>query len=191
VTTVPAGQGDCPNAQSCAAALGDDLGWALGTLFRSYKKAVSEVVGDLPGGPRGYQVLTMSAGGLAGTQIALAQRLGVDRTVMTYLLDDLERAGLIKRQLDPTDRRARRIVATERGHARTAELQRRLRQVEDALLAGLDADERAHFRAMLSRLASDADATDPGHNACDTLGEIGEAKASTSARPRRRGVPAS
>ena len=31
-----------------------------------------------------------AAQGTVGSQLALAQHLGVDRTVMTYLLDDLE-----------------------------------------------------------------------------------------------------
>ena len=34
---------------------------------------------------------------------------------MTYLLDDLEKAGLIERRPDPADRRARRIAATASG----------------------------------------------------------------------------
>ena len=37
---------------------------------------------------------------------------------MTYLLDDLEQAGLIERRPEPADRRARRVVATDAGRAR-------------------------------------------------------------------------
>src|SRR5260370_42709662 len=85
--------------------LNDDLGWALGTIFRSYVKAAGVAVADLPGGPRGYQVLTAASNGGPGTPLALANQLGVDRTVMTYLLDDLERAGLIERRPHPADRR--------------------------------------------------------------------------------------
>ena len=78
-----------------------DLGWMLGASFRAYAKAAGHVLSDLPGGPRGYQVLVAAARGTARSQLALAQQLGVDRTVMTYLLDDLEAARLIKRQPDP------------------------------------------------------------------------------------------
>jgi MarR family transcriptional regulator for hemolysin len=46
-------------------------------------------------------------------KLALAQHLGIDRTAMTYLLDDLETAGLIERRPGPADWRARRVVATE------------------------------------------------------------------------------
>ena len=99
------------------AAPSSDLGWALGVLSRSYVKAVAATFADVPGGPRGYQVLAAAARDEHGSQLALAQHLGVDRTVMTYLLDSLAEAGLIERRPDPADRRARRIVATARGRA--------------------------------------------------------------------------
>jgi MarR family transcriptional regulator, transcriptional regulator for hemolysin len=51
------------------------------------------------------------------SQAALAARLGIDRTVMTYLLDDLVTAGLVERRQDPGDRRTRSVAATEHGRA--------------------------------------------------------------------------
>jgi len=53
-------------------------------------------------------VLVAAARGNARNQLALAQQLGVDRTVMTYLIDDLERAGYVERRPDPADRRSAR-----------------------------------------------------------------------------------
>ena len=77
----------CP--PSCVGALAGDLGWGLGVVLRAYAKAAFTAVADLPGGPRGYQILSAAAQGAVSSQLALAQHLGVDRTVMTYLLDDL------------------------------------------------------------------------------------------------------
>jgi DNA-binding MarR family transcriptional regulator len=130
-----------------------DLGWALGAVTRSYLRIAAEAVADVPGGPRGYQVLSSAARGDAGTQLAMAQRLGVDRTVMTYLLDDLEKAGLVERKPDPADRRARRVVLTEDGRARLCDVERRLRRVEDHVLGPLDPSERDTLRTLLQRLA--------------------------------------
>ena len=130
-----------------------DLGWALGTVTRSYLRVAAEAVADLPGGPRGYQVLSSAARGDRGSQLAMAQRLGVDRTVMTYLLDDLEKAGLVERRPDPADRRARRVVLTESGRARLCEVERRLRTVEEHLLGALGPAERDTLRALLQRVA--------------------------------------
>jgi DNA-binding MarR family transcriptional regulator len=148
--------------------LRDDLGWALGVVFRSYVKAAGAAFADLPGGPRGYQVLAAAARHDLDSQLALAQHLGVDRTVMTYLLDDLEGAGLIERRPDPADRRARRIVATTPGRELLRDLDRRLSEAEQQVLAGLknEADRRT-FRALLQQLASRAGDIDTGPGACE------------------------
>jgi DNA-binding MarR family transcriptional regulator len=130
-----------------------DLGWVLGTITRSYLRIAAQAVAGLPGGPRGYQVLSSAARGDAGTQLAMAHRLGVDRTVMTYLLDDLEKAGLVERKPDPADRRARRVVLTEDGTARLCDVERRLRRVEEHVLGPLDPAERDTLRTLLQRVA--------------------------------------
>src|SRR5665213_3920692 len=114
----------------CAAALADDLGWGLGVVFRAYVAAADAAVAEFPGGPRGYQVLAAAARSDVGSQLALAQHLGIDRTVMTYLLDDLEAAKLIERRPDPSDRRARRVVATQLGIELLATLDDQLRAAE-------------------------------------------------------------
>ena len=43
---------------------------------------------------------------VAGNQGTLGQQLGIDRTVLTYLIDDLESLGLVERRPDPADRHA-------------------------------------------------------------------------------------
>jgi DNA-binding MarR family transcriptional regulator len=133
----------------------------LGVVLRAYAKAARDAVADLPGGPRGYQILSAAAQGAVASQLALAQHLGVDRTVMTYLLDDLEAAKLIERRPDPNDRRARRVVATQLGTELLATLNDRLRAAEANLLAPLDPETRETFRAQVRLLATRAEALDP------------------------------
>lgn len=137
---------------TAAQALDDDLGWALGTVFRGYVRAVDRVLSDLPGGPRGLQVLTASAGPSTGNQGALASSLGIDRTVMTYLVDDLVTAGLLTREPDPADRRSRVLVATDAGHRVLAERGKAMREVEDHILSPLGADA-VLLRSLVQRLA--------------------------------------
>jgi DNA-binding MarR family transcriptional regulator len=158
--------------RGCDDALADDLGWGLGTIFRAYVKAANAAVADLPGGPRGYQVLAAAAQGAVGSQLALAQHLGVDRTVMTYLLDDLEAAGLIERRPDPADRRARRVVATQSGNELLTSLNDRLRAAEAHLLAPLGAETRDSFRSQVRVLATQLDAVDPPDSPCDLADEV-------------------
>jgi DNA-binding MarR family transcriptional regulator len=104
--------------------------------------------------------------------LALAQHLGVDRTVMTYLLDDLEAAGLIERRPDPADRRARQIVATRQGNELLTTLNDRLRSAEAHLLAPLGAETRDTFRAQVRLLATQLDAVDPPASPCDLADEL-------------------
>ncbi|WBQ02340.1 MarR family winged helix-turn-helix transcriptional regulator [Kribbella sp. CA-293567] len=148
-----------------------DLGWALGVVFRRYAKAATDALKDVPGGPRGYQVLATSIGEGPKRQLELAAQLGVDRTVMTYLLDDLEKAGLVQRQADPADRRARLIAPTDQGREVLCDLERRLAASEDAVMGGLDDGERMVFRMLLQRIAVQADRIDPLHNACSLVEE--------------------
>jgi DNA-binding MarR family transcriptional regulator len=164
----PAGPGS-----ACGGVLSGDLGWALGVVFRSYVTAANAALADLPGGPRGYQVLAAATRGEPGSQLELAQHLGIDRTVMTYLLDDLEGAGLIERRPDPADRRARRIAATAPGRDLLGVLDRRLRAAEHQVLAGLASeDDRRVFRALLRQVATHASALDPAPPACDIAQQV-------------------
>ncbi|MFC5062585.1 MarR family winged helix-turn-helix transcriptional regulator [Actinomycetospora atypica] len=146
-----------------------DLGWALGRVARAHLRTAQTVMGGLPGGPRGYQVLAAVARGEPSTQLALARKLGVDRTVMTYLLDEIQAAGLVERRPDPADRRARRVELTDAGRARLCDLERRLGDAEAHLLAPLEPAEQDTLRGLLARLA----AVDPDQaSACQVAQDI-------------------
>ncbi|MGI5152760.1 MarR family winged helix-turn-helix transcriptional regulator [Plantactinospora sp. CA-294935] len=153
--------------------LKDDFGWALGVIMRRYLRAAEEIVNDVPGGPRGYQVVASASQNLATNQGAMAAQLGIDRTVLTYLIDDLEAAGLVSRQPDPADRRSRRVVATEAGKALWQDRQAALANAEAEILRVLGRDESA-FKELLQRVAIHADRLDPMHNACQVVEELNE-----------------
>jgi DNA-binding MarR family transcriptional regulator len=86
---------------------------------------------------------------------------------MTYLLDDLEAAGLIERRPDPADRRARHVIATRRGTKLLATLDAGLQTAEAQLLTPLDPTARESFRAQVRLLATHIDALDPLESPCD------------------------
>jgi DNA-binding MarR family transcriptional regulator len=130
-----------------------ELGWGLLTTARAFAQWAAEAVADLPGGLRGHLVLASIAQGQAPSQAVLAGQIGLDRTVMTYLVDDLERAGFLERRPDPTDRRARLLIITEAGTAALSEYRTRIDAAEDRLLGELDADERSSFRRAVERMA--------------------------------------
>jgi DNA-binding MarR family transcriptional regulator len=133
---------------------GDDLGLALSVVLRSYLEAAAAVVEDVPGGARGYQILASAAHHAPPTQLALAQQLGIDRSVLTYLLDDLEGCQLIERRPDPADRRARRIVLTRAGEAMLAKFGKRLEAAEQHALRALNEVEQKTLRDLLWRASA-------------------------------------
>ena len=150
-----------------------DFGWTLGVLVRNYQNASNAAMGDFPHGARGYQVLVAVASGEQPNQLALAQHLGIDRTVMTYLVDDFVTAGLVERRLNPADRRARMVVATDRGLAMLADLQQTVATAEGAVLGALADDERELFRALLRRVACDAPvASEHDLGACEAVEDM-------------------
>jgi MarR family transcriptional regulator for hemolysin len=147
-------------------ATADDLGWALGALLRSYREGLEPVLGDLPHSARGYQTLCAVFRGEQPSQLALANHLGIDRTVMTYLLDDLVDAGLVERRANPDDRRQRQIVATPKGRATLSDLCARVIEAEQTLLGNLDAEEQTVLRRLLLKSAGH-DPHDP--DVCQTI----------------------
>lgn len=164
--------------------LDGDLGWMLGAVFRAYAKAADHALGDLPGGPRGYQVLTAAVEDPPRNQGAIAEELGLDRTVLTYLIDDLERLELVMRRPDPADRRSRLVVATAQGRTSWQQHRDALRRVEEHVLAPLAPGDTAAFRALLQRLACRAQESDPLHDLCEVAEHV---QRESPARARRRG----
>jgi DNA-binding MarR family transcriptional regulator len=78
--------------------------------------------------------------------------MGVDAVNFGQMIDFLEQKGLIKRQIDPDDRRARQLYVTRRG----TDLRRRLRpsllSAQERLLAPLSKTERTALLDMLVRV---------------------------------------
>ncbi|GAA4558855.1 MarR family winged helix-turn-helix transcriptional regulator [Planotetraspora kaengkrachanensis] len=143
-----------------------NLGWSLGMVLRAWQEEVDEVLRGMPGTSRGYHVLSAVADGEPKRQKELAELVAIDRTVLVYLLDDLVEAGLVERQLDPQDRRARRIVATERGRRVLAEADSRVAAAEERVLGGVSPAERAAFHRIASLAATRIHEASPETDPC-------------------------
>jgi MarR family transcriptional regulator, organic hydroperoxide resistance regulator len=144
------------SAGPCAAAPGarNDLTWLLHRCAQRMRGALDEAAREHGlSGARDWIVLSAIAAGPRQTQLALAHSLGLDKTTMTSLLDRLESAGLVTRDQDSRDRRARIPGLTETGTRVQHELIAARDRAEAAVLSQLSADEQRVLRAMLGRLA--------------------------------------
>ena len=86
-------------------------------------------------------------------QAALAHEIGADKTRLIDVLDDLQERGLIRRDPDPADRRARLLSLTAKGQRLRDKVGRAIRAAEAQVLAPLPAGDRAAFLRALQRLA--------------------------------------
>jgi DNA-binding MarR family transcriptional regulator len=92
---------------------------------------------------------------LQANEGAIQQQIGaamrIDPSTMVSLVDQLERAGLAKRQPHPQDRRAREVLVTPKGR-RTLKRARELAQdVEGDVLQGLSPAERRQLVTLLRK----------------------------------------
>ena len=100
-----------------------------------------------------YIALAELSRGRAPTQLALAEQMGYDKTRLIALLDGLADRGLVAREPDPADRRARIVSLTAAGRSRLRAARADIRALEDQLLAGLEAGRPEALRATLAALA--------------------------------------
>lgn len=133
--------------------LRSDFGWAVRQLSMAFQDLGSAAVAHLPQGARGYLVLVAVADGDKPSQLDLVNRLAIDKTSMTRLIDALEDGGLVVRRADAADRRTRRIDITPKGGVALARARSQLADVETELLSPLTPTERGSFRDLLGRVA--------------------------------------
>jgi DNA-binding MarR family transcriptional regulator len=80
----------------------------------------------------------------------LVRVFGLKQSTFTSLLDRLERAGLVRRELNPADRRSLLIHLTDRGRELTTRLNRLLEKLEDDIRARLRRAEVKGFHAVMA-----------------------------------------
>lgn len=153
LTDEPAAEGPSAEIDWEAEGIETELGWSLQAMYQGFSRTAQAAVAAVPGGPRGYQVLVAITTEEPSSQLALAHRLGIDKTAMTYIVDALEGGGLVERRPHPTDRRVRQVHATEAGRSLLADARVALRDVERALMRDLSDDEQTQLRHLLARVA--------------------------------------
>jgi len=105
------------------------------------------------------QARVMQRIGPEGTRVTeLAEAAQVTKQTASFLLDQLERAGYVRRTPDPRDGRARLVTLAERGAAARPVAEAAVAQVEAQWNAHLGARRWAHLRESLGRLR---EITDP------------------------------
>jgi DNA-binding MarR family transcriptional regulator len=130
-----------------------DVGFLLARCSAAAIRVTNAALAQLGLRARHYALLQLAARTGGSSQRQLSLDLGLDPSAVVALVDDLERSDLVSRTPDPTDRRARLVVATENG----------LRVLDDAasvvaaalgtITAPLSGAEAEALRGLLQRIA--------------------------------------
>jgi len=83
----------------------------------------------------------------------IAEVFGHSPRTVTEAIDALEREGLVRRDPDPEDRRAKLVSITQEGRAAVASSEPVRQQLIDQIFGALSQAERQSLQALLDRLA--------------------------------------
>lgn len=89
-------------------------------------------------------------------QITLGDELGVDKATMVKLLDKLEKKKLVRRVVDPNDRRGKLIEISASGQKKLVEMGAIMEGVTEDFLKPLNKAERKFLHEMLLKLISNS-----------------------------------
>lgn len=145
---------------SAAAPVTEFAGQLFFRLWRATHMRTADELGSIGLTPALFALLNVIGAREGANQQELGSTLGIDRSTMVSLIDQLEGAGLAKRRPSTTDRRAREIAITPKGRRTLQRARELISQVEDEILAGLTADQRTELLALL-RLALDSAPAQP------------------------------
>jgi DNA-binding MarR family transcriptional regulator len=156
-----------------------------GHLLRAaHLTSLANAQAKLPGDaqPRVYGILTLLASTGPRSQQELGALLGVNRTIMVKVVDDMEAAGLLERRRNPADRRSYALQPTEEGLATRKRLDSAVREAESVFTAPLGKAGHMRLNALLRKLLAGL-----GHQAPEPLADhIGYLLAAAHMQVRER-----
>jgi MarR family transcriptional regulator, lower aerobic nicotinate degradation pathway regulator len=131
-------------------------GQLLFRLWRASNVLATDVLGSVGLTTASFALLNVIAVREGAIQQELGAAMGIDRTTMVALIDQLESAGLAERRPSKTDRRAREVAITAKGRRALQRARRLILEAEDEVLAGLNAGERRELVRLLRRALESA-----------------------------------
>lgn len=132
----------------------EDVLEQLNALMFAYRGEMHRAMREagLPIKPMEVRVLLHVATHPGCTAGDLARHSGRDKAQVTRLLQQLEQAGLMRRNADAQDRRVQRLFVTEAGERTHRQLSAERDAIGRRFLGALSADEQAQLGRLLARL---------------------------------------
>lgn len=105
-------------------------------------------------GPRVFSALSLVVQFSHITQSRLARKLGIERSGLVAIIDELEGRGFLARTTVPGDRRVQALVPTKQGITAYRDAQARVKEHDDLLLENLTAAEKQTLIGLLQKIRS-------------------------------------
>ncbi len=128
------------------------IGLQLANTAKAVSRAFNDSLADAGGSVPVWLILTALRGEAWRTQLELARSLGIEGPTLTRHLDGMEKAGLVVRRRDPSDRRAFQVELTEDGKELQGRLRRHVVAFDERLRSGFSAAQLDDLRAALAKL---------------------------------------
>jgi MarR family transcriptional regulator, transcriptional regulator for hemolysin len=132
------------------------VGLLVSRTAKALDRALDDALAAVGGSTATWLVLSSLKSGEHRTQGALAEAVGVRQPTLTHHLDGMTRAGLVRRERDPGNRRVQQVTLTEEGEQLFLRLRRAAAAFDGRLRAGLDDDEVGALRRLLAQLVENA-----------------------------------
>ena len=132
----------------------------LGYLLKHVQLRFFELTATMlaPIGINGQEAVVLRAinGPEPLSQGEVARRMGIDRTTMVALIDELEQKGFVQRRQDPADRRKNVVALTGSGRDTLGRANKAGAEAERRFLSPLAPGEQETFKKALRALLSGA-----------------------------------
>lgn len=132
-----------------SAALGEAMLAVRRAMARDFMRAAVQALGERDLTILQFGALLLLEDGQERTVGALSEQIGRSMSATSRMVEQLVKRALLRRQEDPSDRRARRVTISPAGRKFITTMMRRRAEAELRLMASLTAEEqRTVVRAM-------------------------------------------
>jgi DNA-binding MarR family transcriptional regulator len=132
----------------------ESIGFMLSKVGTSVSARFAEILSQFGLVPKQFFVLNLICQHQGESQQAIAGSIGVAKSQMVAVVDELETKGFIERRVNPDDRRQHALFVTPSGEAMQEEAVNAARKHEAAMRALLSKAEADTVLAALQKLAS-------------------------------------
>ena len=135
-----------------ASDLEDLIGYNLKRAYVIVQTDFRKALGDDGMSPRVFSALSLCVHNPSITQSELARMMGIERSGLVAIVDELEAKNHLVRAPVPGDRRVQALVPTDAGRAAYDTAISAVRAHEDRLFADMSAQEKETLLALLKKI---------------------------------------